>query len=144
MQRTAERYHDFSYGHRVYGHENKCARIHGHNGRVTFIISGELDDIGRILDFGEIGKRLCNWIEEHWDHKFLIFENDPWRKELTELDKSVVWIEVNPTAENLAQYLVERVGPKQLEGTGAKLIEVKFEETRKCCAVFSLINHKHE
>lgn len=143
MQRTAERFHDFSYGHRVYGHESKCSNAHGHNGRVTFVVEGKLDDIGRVLDFGEIGKRLCNWVEEHWDHKFLIFEDDPWCKPLAKLDPTVVWLEVNPTAENLAEYLLKVIGPQQLKGTGAKVIEVRFEETRKCAAVASLKHHKH-
>lgn len=141
MIRTAQRYHDFSYGHRVYGHENKCAHIHGHNGRVTFTVAtDDLDDVGRVLDFGEIGRRLCNWIEENWDHKFLVWEEDPIRTELAEIDSTVVWVPFNPTAENLAEYLVNEVGAKQLEGTGAVLIEVKFEETRKCSATFSLDN----
>lgn len=28
-------YHDISCGHRVYGHESKCAHLHGHNYRIT-------------------------------------------------------------------------------------------------------------
>lgn len=141
MQRIAERYHDFSYGHRVYGHENKCAHIHGHNGRVTFTVAtDDLDDVGRVLDFGEIGRRLCNWIEETWDHKFLVWDQDPISVQLAKIDSTVVWVPFNPTAENLAEYLVTKVGPTQLQGTGAILIGVKFEETRKCLAGYSLNN----
>lgn len=136
--RTAERYHDFSYGHRVFGHENKCASLHGHNGRVTFTVAGELDDVGRVLDFGEIGKRLCNWVEETWDHKFIIYDQDPWKDALAQLDSKVWWSPFNPTAENFAEYLVKIVGPQQLQGTGTKLISVKFEETRKCSATYSV------
>ena len=35
---SASRYHDFSAGHRVTGHENKCAHLHGHNYRVHFTV----------------------------------------------------------------------------------------------------------
>lgn len=139
MQRIAERYHDFSYGHRVFGHENKCAHLHGHNGRVTFTVTADdLDDVGRILDFGEIGRLLCNWIEENWDHRFLVWEEDPLSIKLAEIDSTVVWVPFNPTAENLAEYLVNIIGPKQLARTGAVLLAVKFDETRKCSATYNI------
>ena len=138
LLRIAERYHDFSYGHRVYGHESKCANLHGHNGRVTFTVSGELDDIGRVMDFGVIASRLCTWIEDTWDHKFIIYDEDPLRHDLVKLDSTVWWAPFNPTAENLAEYLLTVVGPQQLYGTSVKLIEVKFEETRKCSATVKL------
>jgi len=60
MPVTANRYHDFSAGHKVTGHENKCAHLHGHNYRVHFTIRSEagVDKIGRVLDFASIKIRL--------------------------------------------------------------------------------------
>jgi len=139
---TAERFHDFSAGHRVFGHEGHCARLHGHNYRVHFIIGSnsedQLDDVGRVLDFSIIKDRLCEWLETHWDHKFLIWSEDPWAVELAKLDSSVVWLPFNPTAENLAEWLLVVVGPAELVGTGCNLISVKIEETRKCSATILL------
>lgn len=158
---TATRYYDFSYGHRVSGHENKCAHLHGHNGRVHFTCSAEhLDSLGRVLDFGVINTCLCLWIEEHWDHRFLAFEGDEIMQRIdgalqtgliftpdvgmicdTDNKKamcSLVWLPFNPTAENLADHLLRVVGPAQLRGTGVRLIRVIFEETRKCSAEASL------
>ena len=144
---TAERYHDFSYGHRVFGHENKCAHLHGHNGRVHFTIKGAeteenqtgLDKVGRILDFSVIKEKLCVWLEENWDHKMLIWSRDPWADALYQLDrKGLVEVPFNPTAENMAQYLLTVVGPKQLLGTGCTLVKVTVEETRKCAATSEL------
>jgi 6-pyruvoyltetrahydropterin/6-carboxytetrahydropterin synthase len=131
---TASRYHDFSTGHRVYQHESKCAHLHGHNYRVHFTIEApELDKIGRVLDFSVIKDLLCNWLEDNWDHKFLLGDQDPWSAALLSLDPTgVVIVPFNPTAENMAQYLVEVIGPVQLSGTDAKLIRVDIEETRKC------------
>lgn len=133
---TADRYHDISAGHRVYGHESKCAALHGHNYRVHFTIAGELDAVGRVLDFSVIKEKLCLWLEENWDHRCLIWQEDPWLQPLRELDPSVVAVPFNPTAENMAQWLVEVVGPLQLEGTGATLLSVRIEETRKCAASY--------
>lgn len=139
---TATRYHDFSYGHRVYRHESKCAHLHGHNGRVTFEVEAEnslqpLDTIGRVMDFSAIKEKLCMWLEDNWDHKTLIFKDDPWAEPLKELDPTLVIVPFVPTAENMAKYLVETIGPKQLEGTGIVLKRCTFEETRKCCATFN-------
>ncbi len=151
---TAERYHDFSYGHRVVGHENKCRHLHGHNGRVHFVCKAQpnmesLDHIGRVIDFGVIKEKLCMWVENNWDHKFLAWEKDlvmlsivsaldeTHRNDSLEITEgSIVWTPFNPTAENMAQYLVEVIGPQQLEGTGVDLVQCIIEETAKCSASF--------
>jgi 6-pyruvoyltetrahydropterin/6-carboxytetrahydropterin synthase len=159
---TAERYHDISFGHRVYGHESKCRHLHGHNYRIVFTINGELDSLGRVLDFGVIKSHLCDWLENHWDHKLLLWDNDPMRhllhygneqsaivgsvipaeqdagKVIQELHESIVLVPFNPTAENLGEYLLHVIGPQELKDTGATLICVRVEETRKCSATAAL------
>lgn len=137
MKWQASRYHDFSTGHRVYGHESKCAHAHGHNYRIHFDCAGSLDSVGRVIDFSVIKERLCDWLEDNWDHKFLLWEQDPWCPTFNEIDPDgLVIVPFNPTAENMAQYLVEVIAPKQLEGTGVELIKCVIEETRKCSASF--------
>ena len=134
----ASRYHDISCGHRVFGHESKCAHLHGHNYRIHFHCSGGLDAVGRVIDFSVIKERLAMWVEEHWDHHFLIWEGDPWGPRLLAIDSTIVAVPFNPTAENMASYLVNTLGPKQLAGTGVLLECVTIEETAKCSATFSL------
>jgi 6-pyruvoyltetrahydropterin/6-carboxytetrahydropterin synthase len=139
VTRLVEKYHDFSYGHTVYRHESKCAWLHGHNGRVHFILEAdELDSVGRVIDFGMISKLLCDWVERNWDHRFLVWEEDPRADTLKAIDDKVIKLNFNPTAENLAEFLVKEVGPAQLIGTNVKLVSCRFEETRKCAATFSL------
>ena len=137
---TATRYHDFSTGHRVYGHESKCSHLHGHNYRITFTVEAEqLDTVGRVMDFSVIKEKLCVWLEEYWDHKFLVFKDDPWANILKETDpQGVVVVDFNPTAENMGQYLIDVIGPRQLAGTNVKLTKVIIEETRKCAAEVTL------
>lgn len=139
---TATRYHDFSTGHRVYGQcledgsPGPCSHLHGHNYRITFTVEAEeLDTVGRVMDFSVIKERLCEWLEENWDHKFLIFKDDPWADVLKQTDpEGVVVVDFNPTAENMGQYLIDEIGPRQLAGTSVKLTKVIIEETRKCAA----------
>lgn len=138
MGHQVKRYHDICAGHRVHGHEGKCRHLHGHNYRVTFTCeSDDLDDIGRVIDFSEMKAKLCMWLEDEWDHKMLIWEHDPLAEVLPNIDPTVVIVPFNPTAENIAQHLVEVVGPTQLAGTGIKLVHCDVEETRKCSASFS-------
>lgn len=136
----AERYHDISCGHRVVGHEGKCRFLHGHNYRIHFSLAADaLDDIGRVIDFSVIKSRLCMWLEDNFDHKFLIWEQDEMLSQLQAITaESLVVVPFNPTAENIARYLVEVIAPKQLEDLQVKLIACKVEETAKCSASYTL------
>ena len=79
------------------------------------------------------------WLENNWDHKFLLWEHDPLHSVLTRLvPDDIVSVDFNPTAENMARYLVEEVAVDQLAGTGCVLTECKIEETRKCSATYQL------
>lgn len=137
---TAERYHDISCGHRVYGHESKCAHLHGHNYRIHFVIEAPvLDSVGRVIDFSVIKTLLCEWLEQNYDHKMLIWEKDPLLHELAKLDPGgIIQVSYNPTTENIAKHLVENIAPLQLSGTGCRLIKCKIEETRKCSASYEV------
>lgn len=137
---TASRYHDISVGHRVAGHESKCQHLHGHNYRITFEIgASELDKVGRVLDFGVIKSLLCMWLEDNWDHKMLIWENDPLLPSLLAVDNgaSIVITPFNPTAENMGEFIGTVVGP-QILPQGTNLVSVIIEETRKCSTKWTL------
>lgn len=149
------RFHDFSAGHRVHGHEGACRYLHGHNYRIHFTCRAMqgLDKVGRVVDFSIIKAALCMWLELHWDHKMLLWDHDEPMHMLSTsgeseaFNESVVWVPFNPTAENMAQYLVEVVGPKVLIGQDVLLVKVQVDETRKCSATYSLpevmVNYHH-
>lgn len=142
MKIRAIRYHDISCGHRVVGHEGKCRFLHGHNYRVIFHCEAEeLDQIGRVIDFGMMKARLCMWLENAWDHKFLAWEEDKVivamlgcleTDESLIVQNSIVLVPFNPTAENMADYLLNVICPSLLFGTGVLAVKVEIEETRKC------------
>lgn len=137
---TANRYHDFCAGHRVVGHENKCKNLHGHNYRIHFEIepidNGVLDGVGRVVDFSIINSTLCVWLETNWDHKMLLWEEDPIAKSFAGGGFGVVEVPFNPTAENMAIYLVEVVAPPLLKPFNVRLHKVIIEETRKCSVTY--------
>lgn len=141
-----ERHHDISVGHRVYGHESKCAHLHGHNYRITFSLVPEknLDNVGRVLDFSVIKSVLCQWLEDNWDHKFLFYVEDPLFQKVGQHDPDgVVGVPFNPTAENMAKYLLEVACPLLLEGYACFVAHVEVRETYKCSAS-AMISEGHD
>ena len=127
-------------GHRVLGHESKCHHLHGHNYRIHFTCTADkLDALGRVIDFGVIKSLLCDWIETEWDHKMMLFDKDPLVAPLRELlPEDLVLVPFNPTAEEMAHYLVDTVAPRQLAGTGVTLIACRVDETARCSATYRL------
>ena len=165
MSYTVIRSHEICAGHRVVGHESKCRHLHGHNYKFHFKVApkAELDSVGRVIDFSVVKTTLCQWLEDNWDHKFLHWERDNLINGLCNLIQdnkadcrhalsefydnpedessffgSLVALPFNPTAENLAAYMVEVIGPQLLDEHGVQLVECTIEETSKCHVNYSL------
>ena len=34
------------------------------------------DELGRVVDFGVINKLFKGWIDDHWDHGFIVWDTD--------------------------------------------------------------------
>lgn len=134
---TCTRRIQFCAGHRVMGHENKCARVHGHNYIVLFEAHAEsLDGIGRVIDFSVLKDKLGGWIDDYWDHGFIAYVKD---QEVIDAIRSteghrLYLLPLNPTAENMADYLLRVISPQQLAGTGVTVIRVVIHETENCHA----------
>jgi 6-pyruvoyltetrahydropterin/6-carboxytetrahydropterin synthase len=89
---------------------------------VHFVCAAEyLDSVGRVIDFSVIKEKLCMWLEDQWDHKMLLWREDPLLPALRQIDPTVVEMPFNPTAENLALYLIKEIAPIALQGTGVRL-----------------------
>jgi 6-pyruvoyltetrahydropterin/6-carboxytetrahydropterin synthase len=67
----------FCAGHRLRNHGGKCEFFHGHNYVADFYVSGnEVDDVGRVIDFADLKQRFKGWLDEHWDHGFILCRED--------------------------------------------------------------------
>ncbi len=112
----------FCAGHRLLRHEGKCQNLHGHNYVAEFHVTGqEQDEVGRILDFKLLKEKCKGWLDEHWDHAFVLWDQD---QNAIDAIKScqphrIYLLPYNPTAENMAKYLLHEVCPHLLQGTGA-------------------------
>lgn len=138
---TCTRRIQFCAGHRVYQHESKCRNLHGHNYVALFEASApQLDRIGRIVDFSVLKDRIGGWIDEHWDHGFLYWvEDEEIRAALEKITLQKTYtLPHNPTAENMANYLLCVICPRVLNGTGVSVIRVTIWETENCYAEATL------
>ena len=135
---TCTRHHDISCGHRICGHEGACARLHGHNYRIHFTCQATQgqDSLGRVIDFAVIKDTLCAWLENNWDHRTLLWAEDPLLSALAAIDPGIASVPFNPTAENMARYLGEVVAPRCLAGTGIAVVRCTVAETAKCSATW--------
>lgn len=122
----------FSFGHRLMDYEGKCAKLHGHNGRVEITLSSRtLDEKGMVIDFGDLKRSVDSWIDENLDHKMILREDDPSIPHLEKLGEPIYKMKVDPTAENLAKLIF-----KQVQSLGFPVEEVKFWETESSFATF--------
>jgi 6-pyruvoyltetrahydropterin/6-carboxytetrahydropterin synthase len=127
----------FDAAHRVMEHESKCKHLHGHRYVIeaTFASDG-LDALGRVVDFGVIKEKLGVWIDTHWDHNTILFNKDEILGEAisNRTDQDVYYMNANPTAENMAQHLLEDICPKLFIDTGIRCINIRLWETPNCYA----------
>lgn len=128
----------FDAAHRVVGHENKCKHLHGHRYTVEarFSALSGLDGLGRVVDFGVIKTQLGAWLDEHWDHTTILWVDD---KALgsaiaAETGQTIFYLPANPTAENMAAYLLEVVCPMLFANSDLRCEHIRLHETPNCYA----------
>ena len=137
MSMTIMRRIEFNAGHRLLGHEGKCQFFHGHNYTVDFYVTGQqVDDVGRIVDFATLKSTLKDWIDEHWDHGFILYREDHNAIEAIKQVQPTKYylLPFNPTAENMARYLLEEICPQLLRRLHVCCMKVVVWETTHSCA----------
>jgi 6-pyruvoyltetrahydropterin/6-carboxytetrahydropterin synthase len=111
----------FAAAHRLENFYGKCEALHGHNWKVEVFIQGErLDEAGLLLDFGVV-KAQARQVLEEIDHKYL--------------NELPAFRHQNPSSENLARYLFERLAAA-LNRDGVKVSRVNVWESDTSCASY--------
>ncbi len=136
---------EFDAAHRVMLHESKCKYLHGHRYVVEASFTakggtGALDALGRVIDFGVIKQVLGAWLDEHWDHNVILYDKDQKLGSMIaeELGQKVYYMDANPTAENMADYLLRTICPKLFAEHDVQCINIRLYETPNCSAYVSL------
>jgi len=112
---------EFSAAHRLENFYGKCESLHGHNWKVeVYLLGNRLDDTGLVKDFGVV-KAQAREVLAELDHKFL--------NELPAFQQQ------NPSSENLARYLFQRLGTV-LNGDEVRVSRVSVWESDTSCASY--------
>ena len=132
MSLTIMRRIKFCAGHRLFQHGGKCEHFHGHNYVADFFVTGEGQDaVGRVMDFADLKAKCKGWLDDNWDHSFLVSDQDENAINALKmvLPSRLFIMPYNPTAENMSKYLLEEVCPILLKGTGGVATRVRIWET---------------
>jgi 6-pyruvoyltetrahydropterin/6-carboxytetrahydropterin synthase len=115
---------NFSSAHQLRGYKGKCENLHGHNYRIEIYARGsELNNIGLLVDFVDL-KEAADEVVRYLDHKNI--------NELPPFDD-----ELNPSAENLARYILERVGSR-ISDDRVSIYKVRCFETPTSVATYQI------
>ena len=115
---------NFSSAHQLRGYKGKCENLHGHNYRIEIYARGsELDNIGLLVDFIDL-KAAADDVVQYLDHRNI--------NELPPFD------ELQPSAENLAKYVLERVGSR-INDKRVLIYKVRCFETPTSVATYEIV-----
>lgn len=145
QQQTITRKFEFDAGHRVMNERMKCFSGHGHRYVVELEFAFDsMQEIGYAIDFKEVKRVGCQWIDDMMDHGFLLNPHD---KELietfTKINTKVYLMSLagkeaycNPTAENIAKEIFLAMDflfdSKRAQSTGLRMQRVVLFETPNC------------
>jgi 6-pyruvoyltetrahydropterin/6-carboxytetrahydropterin synthase len=122
-------------GHRVTRHESKCRHVHGHRYEVEVtVVAPELDNAGRVVDFGRLKEVVGGWLLEKLDHGYIAA---PWDGVADHLEAQGLKVyrmplTQEPTAENIAAHVLEVA--QYLLGEPFTVTRVRVYETPNCWA----------
>lgn len=107
----------FDAAHKIENYPGKCSRLHGHTWTIEVYVVGEkLDKLGMLVDFKKV-RGVLHEILESFDHQCL-----------NELES---FRDKNPTAENIAVEIFERMSEK------IPIDRVSVWESPKSCITYS-------
>jgi len=111
----------FSSAHNLKGYRGKCEDLHGHNWKVEIGVTAErLDRLGLVIDFKVI-KGYLREVLDKLDHRHL--------------NRMRYFKRVNPSSENIARYIYERLSLK-LQRRGIHLKDVRVWESESASAIY--------
>lgn len=123
-------------------HAGRCVVPHGHTYTAEVWVSSQvLNKLGFVVDFTVLKDKLGVWIEDNWDHAFLVSDSDEeMLKALRTVGGSRIFVfpGENPSAEVMARVLHQQA----LQLCGIEPIKVRVWESPTQYAEFHSIGSK--
>lgn len=127
---STKRFTGFPCTHRQWKAESHCRFVHGYSREFYFEFkSKELSEEYWVMDFGGL-KQVKKWLEETFDHTFLVAEDDPYLSQFKKMDEEgIIQLRVlpNPGMEGTAKYVFDEVNTMIHKQTGGRVWVSKVE-----------------
>lgn len=146
---TVTRKGSFDAGHRVMNERVKCFNLHGHTYLYELEFSFDsMKAIGYAIDFKEIKRVGCEWIEDNLDHAMLLNPDDRHISLACHATGSKTWYMslngigkyCNPTVENIVKEMYIALD-YLFSDNNLKLSKIRLYETPNCftdCTIESI------
>lgn len=137
---------NFDSGHRVMNEKFKCFNVHGHTYLYELVFEFDsMEDIGYNIDFKEIKRLGCQWIDDILDHGMLLNAEDIAMIEVCLKLGSKYWLMslnglgkyCNPSVENIAKEVFLAIEYLFEGHKGLRLNKIIIYETPNCATVCS-------
>jgi 6-pyruvoyltetrahydropterin/6-carboxytetrahydropterin synthase len=139
--KSTKRFTGFPCTHRQWRAESHCRFVHGYSREFFFeFAANELTKEGWVVDFGGL-KKLKSWLENVFDHTFLVAQDDPELEAFKAIDaRGAIMLRIlpNPGMEGTALYVYEEATKilESLYGKRAWITKVEVRENEKNSAIF--------
>ncbi|MEZ5082873.1 MAG: 6-carboxytetrahydropterin synthase [Bacteroidales bacterium] len=125
----------FEMAHALLGYDGACKFVHGHSyGLSVTVIGNPIKDesspkLGMVIDFGDLKKIVKETVVDVFDHALVLNAKTP-RESFSmtkELFDKMIFVEYQPTSENMVADFAGRIGSKL--PSGMKLHSIRLRET---------------
>jgi 6-pyruvoyltetrahydropterin/6-carboxytetrahydropterin synthase len=119
---------EFEAAHRLSNYSGACSQIHGHTYKLEVTLCGPIDpETDMIMDFKNLKLILRNTVLSHFDHSLILKDNPENRMIFADYSGKVTWMETEPTAERMIEWIVREVS--RILPQGLALTKLKLYET---------------
>lgn len=141
MKQYISRKGSFDSGHRVMNEKMKCFNLHGHTYLYKLTFSFEsIESIGYALDFKEIKRVACQWIDDVLDHGMILNPLDIEVLRAVQATGSKLWTMslngkleyCNPSVENIAKEIFLAMEVLFEQYPQLKMHKIRLYETPNC------------
>lgn len=113
---------DFAAAHTLRHYPGDCSRLHGHNWKLEVeVTAARLDEVGMGVDFKLI-RQAAKRLADELDHQYL--------------NELPPFIEVNPTAENIAAFFFSGLS-RTFNRDALRVTAVTIWETERACVRYT-------
>lgn len=125
----------FEMAHALLGYDGACRFVHGHSYGLSVTVFGQPAEdpgnpkLGMVIDFGDLKRIVKSTVVDLFDHALVVNAKTPREgfEKSRELFDKMIFVDYQPTSENLVADFAQRIKAKLPEGI--RLHKLKLRET---------------